>query len=45
MLGRAAAAYIPADRVVDLLESRVAALKARQAAAYSVAPAFVSGNL
>jgi hypothetical protein len=32
-------------RLVDLLESRVAAIRARQAAGYSSVPAFVSGNL
>ena len=45
ILAKAAAAFVPADRVVDLLESRIAAIARRQAAAYSSAPAFVSGNL
>jgi hypothetical protein len=45
ILAKASAAYVNADRIVDLLESRVAGLRARQAAAYSSAPAFVSGNL
>jgi hypothetical protein len=45
ILARAAAAFVPADRLVDLMESRIAAIRARQAAAYSSVPAFVSGNL
>jgi hypothetical protein len=40
LLARAAEAYLPADRLVDLLESRIAALRARQAASYTFAPAF-----
>ncbi len=45
ILAKAAADFVPADRLVDLMESRIAAIARRQAAAYSSAPAFVSGNL
>jgi hypothetical protein len=45
MLAKAVEAFVPADCVVDLMESRISALRARQAATYSSAPAFVSGNL
>jgi hypothetical protein len=45
MLAKTAEAFVPADRVVDLMESRISALRARQAAAYSAAPVFHSGNL
>ena len=42
---KASGVFICADRLVDLLESRVAAIRTRQAASYSSVPAFVSGNL
>ena len=45
ILAKAAADFVPADRLVDLMESRIAAIARRQAAAYSSAPAFISGNL
>ena len=45
ILAKAAADFVPADRIVDLLENHIAAIARRQAAAYSSAPAFVSGNL
>jgi hypothetical protein len=45
ILVRAAEAFIPADRIVDLMESRIAGIRARQAVAFSHAPRFVSGNL
>ena len=45
VLAKASGVFIHADRLVDLLESRVAAIRARQAASYSSVPAFVSGNL
>jgi hypothetical protein len=44
ILARAAADFVPADRLVDLMESRIAAIRARQAAAYSAAPVFASGS-
>jgi hypothetical protein len=34
--------FIHADRIVDLLESRVAAIRARQAVSYSSAPRVVA---
>jgi hypothetical protein len=45
ILVKAAEAYIPVDRLIDLMESRIAAARARQAACYSSAPIFHSGNL
>jgi hypothetical protein len=45
VLAKAAEAFVPADRIVDLVESRISAIRARQAAAYSVAPVFARGNL
>jgi hypothetical protein len=45
ILAKAAAAFVPADRMTDLLESRVASIRARQVASYSAAPIFHSGNL
>jgi hypothetical protein len=45
VLAKASGVFIHADRLVDLLESRVAAIRARQAASYSSVPALVSGNL
>jgi hypothetical protein len=44
-LAKAAADFVPAGRVIDLMESRIAAIRARQAAAYSAVPRIVSGNL
>jgi hypothetical protein len=44
-IAKAQAAFVNSDRIVDLLESRVAGLRARQAANYSSAPIFHSGNL
>jgi hypothetical protein len=44
-IAKAQAAFVHSDRVVDLLENHIAAIRARQAAAYSSAPAFISGNL
>jgi hypothetical protein len=45
MLAKAAEAFVHADRLVDLMESRVSAICARQAINYSLAPRVVSGNL
>jgi hypothetical protein len=45
ILAKAAADFVPADRLVDLMESRISGLRARQVAAYSNGPAFVSGNI
>jgi hypothetical protein len=45
VLAKASGVFIHADRLVGLLESRVAAIRTRQAASYSSVPAFVSGNL
>jgi hypothetical protein len=45
MLAKAAAAFVPPDRVVDLLESRLAAIARRQATNWSAVPAFERGNL
>lgn len=44
-IANAQAAFVHNDRILDLLESRIAAIARRQVAAYSSAPAFVSGNL
>jgi hypothetical protein len=44
-LVKAQAAFVNSDRIVDLLESRTAAIRAKQAANYSSAPTFHSGNL
>jgi hypothetical protein len=45
MLAKAAAAYVPADRLVDLLESRIAGIARRQVASWSASPIFHSGNI
>jgi hypothetical protein len=45
ILTKAAQAYVPADRVIDLMESRVARLRQQQATSYSAAPRIYSGNL
>jgi hypothetical protein len=45
IMAKASSAFVHSDRLVDLLESRVAAIRARQAATYSSAPRIVSGNL
>ena len=44
-IAKAQAAFVHSDHIVDLLENHIAAIARRQAAAYSSAPAFVSGNL
>ena len=45
IIAKANEAFVPTDRVVDLMESRIAGIRARQVAATSLSPAFVSGNL
>jgi hypothetical protein len=45
IIAKASSAFVHSDRLVDLLESRTAGLRARQSAAYSSAPVFHSGNL
>jgi hypothetical protein len=45
ILAKAAAAYIPPDRLTDLLESRCAAIARRLATSYSSQPIFHSGNI
>ena len=45
ILTKAAEAFVPPDRLTDLLESRIASIRARQVASYSSAPIFHSGNL
>lgn len=44
-IAKAQAGFVNAHVLIDLLESRLAAIRYRQAMAYSVAPSFVRGNL
>jgi hypothetical protein len=45
LIVKAQTAFVDSHRIVDLMESRIAAIRVRQAASFSHAPVFVSGNL
>jgi hypothetical protein len=45
IIEKASEAFVPADRLIDLMESRCTAIRRRQAISWSSEPRIYSGNL